>query len=140
MAAKKSGTSKKEKELKEKLNASKDEVKSLKAEVKKLSKKLSENDIEVLDDKYLNIRLAVGDLHPTVLDWFVKKNKTKEVRIQRLHEAVRIGLLAQMQGRIGHAINSYKQHLNEEMSLLANYTNIFEQKFLTDNKFKTDQE
>lgn len=147
MAAKKSDPSKGEKKLKEKLSASKDEVKqlkdeikSLKAEVKKLSKKMNEDEIQIIDDEYLNIRLTVGDLHPSVLSWFTKKIKTKEARIQRLHEAVRIGLLAQMQGRIGHAINSYKQHLDEEMSLLANYTNIFEQKFLTDNKFKTDQE
>ena len=149
MAAKKSGTSKEEKKLKEKLNSSKDEVKqlkdevkSLKAEVKKLSKKLNENDVQIIDDEYLNIRLTVEDLHPSVLGWFNKKDSknTKDFKIRRLHEAIRIGLLAQMQGRIGHAINSYKKHLSEEMSLLKNYTNIFEQKFLENNKFKTDQE
>ena len=149
MAAKKSGTSKEEKKLKEKLNSSKDEVKqlkdevkSLKAEVKKLSKKLNENDVQIIDDEYLNIRLTVEDLHPSVLGWFNKKDSknTKDFKIRRLHEAIRIGLLAQMQGRIGHAINSYKEHLSEEMSLLKNYTNIFEQKFLENNKFKTDQE
>ena len=149
MAAKKSGTSKEEKKLKEKLNSSKDEVKqlkdevkSLKAEVKKLSKKLNENDVQIIDDEYLNIRLTVEDLHPSVLGWFNKKDSknTKDFKIRRLHEAIRIGLLAQMQGRIGHAMNSYKEHLSEEMSLLKNYTNIFEQKFLENNKFKTDQE
>ena len=142
MAAKKSGTSKEEKKLKEKLNSSKDEVKqlkgevkSLKAEVKKLSKKLNEDDIQIIDDEYLNIRLTVEDLHPSVLGWFNKKDSknTKDFKIRRLHEAIRIGLLAQMQGRIGHAINSYKEHLSEEMSLLKNYTNIFEQKFLENN-------
>lgn len=149
MAAKRSGTSKEEKKLKEKLNSSKDEVKqlkdevkSLKAEVKKLSKKLNENDVQIIDDEYLNIRLTVEDLHPSVLGWFNKKDSknTKDFKIRRLHEAIRIGLLAQMQGRIGHAMNSYKEHLSEEMSLLKNYTNIFEQKFLENNKFKTDQE
>ena len=149
MAAKKSGTSKEEKKLKEKLNSSKDEVKqlkgevkSLKAEVKKLSKKLNEDDVQIIDDEYLNIRLTVEDLHPSVLGWFNKKDSknTKDFKIRRLHEAIRIGLLAQMQGRIGHAMNSYKEHLSEEMSLLKNYTNIFEQKFLENNKFKTDQE
>ena len=66
MAAKKSGSSKGEKKLKEKLSASKDEVKqlkdeikTLKAEVKMLSKKLNENDIQIIDDEYLNIRLTV---------------------------------------------------------------------------------
>ena len=154
MAAKKSGPAKKGKKSKEDLDESKEEIKGLKEEVKSLkkeitslNKKLIEDHVETISDEtiegeYLKLRLTIGGIHPSVLDWFNKNDSknTKDFKLRRLHEAVRIGLLAQMQGRIGHAINSYKQHLDEEMSLLANYTNIFEQKFLTDNKFKTDQE
>ena len=149
MAAKKKEPSKKEIKLKGKLDDSKNEVKelkkditSLKRKITTLEKKLKENDVETIDDKFLNLRLTVGDLHPSILVWFNEpsSSNTKEFKVRRLHEAIRIGLLAQMQGRIGHAMNTYKQHLDEEMSLLRNYTNIFEQRFLLDPKFKTDQE
>jgi phage host-nuclease inhibitor protein Gam len=149
MATKKPGPSKKEKKLQEGFDISKKEIEKLKEEIKSLNKEvaslnkaLNDEDVETIKDQCLKFRLTVGDLHPSVLDWFNKSNSknTKDYKIRRLHEAVRIGLLAQMQGRIGHAMNSYREHLSEEMSILKNYTNIFEQKFLTDNKFKTDQE
>ena len=77
MAAKKKEPSKKEIKLKAKLDDSKNEVKELKKDVTSLKRKittlenkLKENDVETIDDEFLNLRLTVGDLHPSILVWF----------------------------------------------------------------------
>ena len=121
--------------------ATKAELKTLKAQKTALEKKFKEDMISVNKDQgTIEFRTIVGDIHPTILEWFTGSKVTGTIQFSRIREAVRIGLLAQMQGRIGHALSTYKEHMDEELSLLRHYTNIFEEKFKTDSKFKTDQE
>jgi hypothetical protein len=121
--------------------ATKAELKTLKAQKTALEKKFKEDMISVNKDQgTIEFRTIVGDIHPIILEWFTGSKVTREIQFSRIREAVRIGLLAQMQGRIGHALSTYKEHMDEELSLLRHYTNIFEEKFKTDSKFKTDQE
>ena len=121
--------------------ATKAKLKTLKAQQTALEKKFKEDMISVNKDQgTIEFRTIVGEIHPTILEWFTGSKVTGAIQFSRIREAVRIGLLAQMQGRIGHALSTYKEHMDEELSLLRHYTNIFEEKFKTDSKFKTDQE
>ena len=79
-------------------------------------------------------------IHPGLYDWMFANKVTVAQRNDRVSQAIKLGLLAQWQGRVGHAINTYKDHMKEEFALLSAYQNTLEEKFMRDNLFKTDQE
>ena len=83
---------------------------------------------------------AADGIHPGIYEWMHASKVTNADRNDRVSQAIKLGLLAQWQGRVGHAINTYKNHMKEEFALLSAYQNTLEEKFMRDNLFKTNQE
>ena len=83
---------------------------------------------------------GASGIHPGIREWMHASKVTNADRNDRVSQAIKLGLLAQWQGRVGHAINTYKDHMKEEFALLSAYQNTLEEKFMRDNLFKTSQE
>jgi uncharacterized small protein (DUF1192 family) len=113
------------------------------AEAKKTITKLQKPFVEFEETEAgFNIVFHGGadGLHPGLHAWMTGSKVTNEIRHDRVSQAIKLGLLAQWQGRVGHAINTYKDHMKEEFALLSAYQNTLEEKFMRDSLFKTDQE
>ena len=121
----------------EKLKKVKDDLKKVRSELKAAKQPYVNVDE---DTKTIRFQGVIGDVHPGLIQWLNQSKVTSEMRNDRVNEAIKLGLLAQWQGRISAAINSYKSHMDEEFALLQAYQKSIEDKFKTDNKFKTDQE
>lgn len=132
------------KATKEQLGAVQDDLKAVQDELKAVKKQLTaaKESYVTVDEQNETIRFqgVIGEVHPGLIQWLNGSKVTKEMRTDRVNQAVKLGLLAQWQGRISAAINSYKSHMDEEFALLQAYQKAIEDKFKTDSKFKTDQE
>ena len=124
--------------------ATKDQLEKVEAELKAVQKQLTaaKESYVIVDEDAETIRFqgVIGEVHPGLVQWLNGSKVTNDMRIERVNQAVKLGLLAQWQGRISAAINSYKSHMDEELALLQAYQKAIEDKFKTDSKFKTDQE
>ena len=124
--------------------ATKDQLEKVEAELKAVQRQLTaaKEAYVIVDEDAETIRFqgVIGEVHPGLVQWLNGSKVTKDMRTERVNQAVKLGLLAQWQGRISAAINSYKSHMDEELALLQAYQKAIEDKFKTDSKFKTDQE
>lgn len=129
---------------KEAHKATKDQLEKVGEELKAVQKQLTaaKESYVIVDKDTETIRFqgVIGEVHPGLIQWLNGSKVTKDMRTERVNQAVKLGLLAQWQGRISAAINSYKSHMDEELALLQAYQKAIEDKFKTDSKFKTDQE
>jgi len=124
--------------------ATKEKLSEVEAELKKARKDLTDAKASYVlvdeDTETIRFQGVIGEIHPGLIQWLNGSKVTNGMRSERVNQAVKLGLLAQWQGRISAAINSYKSHMDEEFALLQAYQKSIEDKFKTDSKFKTDQE
>lgn len=119
--------------------ATKDELTEAKKEITNLKKPFV--DFQPNGNGFdITFKGGADGIHPGLHDWMFANKVTVAQRNDRVSQAIKLGLLAQWQGRVGHAINTYKDHMKEEFALLSAYQNTLEEKFMRDSLFKTDQE
>jgi hypothetical protein len=143
MAAKRATPSKKEKELKEKFDKSKQDLKDLKGEIKSLKeeiKLLKKNHIDI-DDNSNIIRIKHEfEINQSLLSW-VEASKLSQPKMHMLiHTALQIGILAKMQGKVSHTLSMFKKEIDSELGLIQSYMATIEYKFRKDSSYKTSLE
>jgi hypothetical protein len=80
-------------------------------------------------------------LHPTIFQYLSNKKKVL-VKDQQsvIQNALNVGILAAMQGRVYETVKLFNSEIHAEYSLLSTHMEVLENKLKTDNKFKTDLE
>lgn len=146
MAAKKKEPSKKEIKLAEKLDESKNEMKDLRKEIKSLKStvtNLQKNSItfseKEVQPKTITIR-GTFNLHHTLHGWASSKKIRVGDREQVVMEALQIGLLAKMEGKVSHTLKMFKDEVQSEIALIQSYMDTFEYQFRKDPETKTKLE
>ena len=80
------------------------------------------------------------ELHPAVHGWFTGSKVKATERHDKFTKALNIGMLALWQGRVAHALNTFKDELQSEIELVQMYADSLQERLEKDNKYKTDQE
>ena len=134
---------KKEKELKENFDKSKQELKDLKGEIKSLKgeiKLLKKKHIEI-DGNSNIIRIKHEfEINPSLLSWVEASQLSQPKMHMLIHTALQVGILAKMQGKVSHTLSMFKKEIDSELGIIQSYMNTMEYKFRKDNSYKTSLE
>ena len=113
------------------------EIDSLKKEIGNLKMVSIEFDIEK-STLHLN---ETFELNSSLVAWAGNKDKVKVAeRRQFIHEALQIGILAKMQGKVSQTLKLFNNQIDSELSIIQSYMETQEYKFRKDSGFKTELE
>ncbi len=113
------------------------EIDSLKKEIGNLKMASIEFDIEK-STLHLN---ETFELNSSLVAWAGNKDKVKVAeRRQFIHEALQIGILAKMQGKVSQTLKLFNNQIDSELSIIQSYMETQEYKFRKDSGFKTELE
>jgi hypothetical protein len=113
------------------------EIDSLKMEIGNLKMASIEFDIEK-STLHLN---ETFELNSSLVAWAGNKDKVKVAeRRQFIHEALQIGILAKMQGKVSQTLKLFNNQIDSELSIIQSYMETQEYKFRKDSGFKTELE
>ncbi|MDA1131254.1 MAG: hypothetical protein O3B00_07125 [archaeon] len=113
------------------------EIDSLKKEIENLKMASIEFDIEK-STLHLN---ETFELNSSLVAWAGNEDKVKVAeRRQFIHEALQIGILAKMQGKVSQTLKLFNNQIDSELSIIQSYMETREYKFRKDSGFKTELE
>lgn len=113
------------------------EIDSLKKEIGNLKMASIEFDIEK-STLHLN---ETFELNSSLVAWAGNEDKVKVAeRRQFIHEALQIGILAKMQGKVSQTLKLFNNQIDSELSIIQSYMETREYKFRKDSGFKTELE
>ena len=113
------------------------EIDSLKKEITNLKKPTIEFDSE---NSFLHLN-ETFELNSSLIAWAGNKKKVQVGERRRLiHEALQIGLLAKMQGKVSQTLKLFSNEIESELSIIQSYMETQEYKFRKDSGFKTELE
>ena len=121
-------------EIKELKAGLKSEIKELKSELKNAQKTTINVD---KNENKISINQVIA-LHPIILEWLAEKPVGKQLEF--LAQAINVGLLALMEGRVEGIISRINDDINEDLSLLVRKMQLLETGFHKSTHFNTKLE
>ncbi|MDA0648502.1 MAG: hypothetical protein O2786_04225 [archaeon] len=113
------------------------EIDSLNKQIENLKMASIEFDIEK-STLHLN---ETFELNSSLVAWAGNEDKVKVAeRRQFIHEALQIGILAKMQGKVSQTLKLFNNQIDSELSIIQSYMETREYKFRKDSGFKTELE
>jgi len=135
-------------DIKELKNTHKADIKELKDEHKAGIKKL-DTELKGAQKTTINVdgnenKISIHHefaLHPIIVDWFGdKKNVPAARRPEILAQAINVGLLAIMEGRVEGIISRINQEIDADLSMIVRKMQLLETRFHKDTHFNTQLE
>jgi hypothetical protein len=126
-----------------KKSAEQKEIDSLKKEIKNLEKAIDNLEKASIKFDIEKSTLSLNEtfeLNSSLVAWAGDKKITAPKRRILIHEALQIGLLAKMQGKVSQTLKLFHNEIDSELSIIQSYMETQEYKFRKDTGFKTELE